>query len=518
MTWWVYPRGLLLVSAAAIAPAHADFPGGFIERPATAVARAPLTATQIQSFLPARGGFSFPAPYNTRGVRLTNASDCGGKDCVWAVGYSYWRNINHHVGSDVMYVFLGLKQNFGGAGPTLFSYDKATDEVRNLGPLFPVGSAFRSKSGEGWYFSGTQPTQLYLNDGPRMLRFDVLTREFETVYDVRTPFGADKTIWQMHSSDDDRVHSATLMSGTGQMLGCVVYREDAERFVYFPKLGGFNECHVDKSGAWLVSLENLDGQDDVEMRVFDLAPAWSLLTNPLQLILNPIDLVAAGIERLVWDQEGAVGHADMGHGYVVGSDDWSDVSNAFRTWRFDASPLAGELVSYNNDWTAPGPNHVSHTNARSGAPPDQQYACGSSASAATAVWANEVVCFPLDGSLNVLVAAPVMTAMNAASGGDSYTKQPKGNLDVTGEYFIWTSNTGGSRVDAFIVKVPAHVMAGGAPLPPGPPAAPPAAGGGSGGSIDALLLALLMGVARAARHRASLSAARPWPRSPAGAR
>jgi hypothetical protein len=35
---------------------------------------------------------------------------------------------------------------------------------------------------------------------------------------------------------------------------------------------------------------------------------------------------------------------------------------------------------------------------------------------------------------------------------------PKGNLDVTGQYFIWTSNMGGNRLDAFIVKVPSHLL------------------------------------------------------------
>src|SRR5689334_18030379 len=208
---------LLGASGAALA----DAPGGLVEQPATAQVRPRLTAAQVQGFLPARGAFTFPAPYLTRGVRLTNASDCGGSDCVWAVGYSYWRNMNNHVGSDVMYAFIGLNQSLGGGGPTLFSYNKVTEEVRNLGPLFAPGTGFASRSGEGWYFSATQPTKMYIDDGVRMLRFDVLTKQSQVVYDVRAQFGADKTIWQMHSSDDDRVHSATLVDGSG-MLGCIV--------------------------------------------------------------------------------------------------------------------------------------------------------------------------------------------------------------------------------------------------------------------------------------------------------
>ena len=61
-----------------------------------------LTQSEINAFLPAKGKFTFPAPYNTQAVRLTNAADCGGADCVSAIGYSYWRNINNHVGKDTM--------------------------------------------------------------------------------------------------------------------------------------------------------------------------------------------------------------------------------------------------------------------------------------------------------------------------------------------------------------------------------------------------------------------------------
>src|SRR4051812_17484782 len=80
--------------------------GGFIEHPSTAEARPKLSYSAIKSFLPTRGEFNFPAPYNTGGVRITNASDCGGGDCVDAVGYSYWRNINNHVKSDILYMFI----------------------------------------------------------------------------------------------------------------------------------------------------------------------------------------------------------------------------------------------------------------------------------------------------------------------------------------------------------------------------------------------------------------------------
>jgi hypothetical protein len=66
----------------------------------------------------------------------------------------------------------------------------------------------------------------------------------------------------------------------------------------------------------------------------------------------------------------------------------------------------------------------------------------------------EIVCFRLDGSLRTVVVAPVMTDLDAAGGESEYWRLPKGNLDVTGEYFIWTANGGGDRLDAYIVRIP----------------------------------------------------------------
>ena len=72
---------LVSLLAGAIA-AQSPATGGFVEPATSTSVRAPMTASQIQSLLPARGAFVFPAPYLTQAVRLTNATDCGGSDCV----------------------------------------------------------------------------------------------------------------------------------------------------------------------------------------------------------------------------------------------------------------------------------------------------------------------------------------------------------------------------------------------------------------------------------------------------
>jgi hypothetical protein len=76
----------------------------------------------------------------------------------------------------------------------------------------------------------------------------------------------------------------------------------------------------------------------------------------------------------------------------------------------------------------------------------------------------------LDGSKDQLIVAPVMTDPNANGGCcDFYAKQPKGNLDITGQYFIWSTNLGGNRMDVFLVKVPSQLLVTGDTTPPAAP-------------------------------------------------
>jgi hypothetical protein len=430
-----------------------SFPGGFIEKPATTGVRPRLTASQIQSFLPSRGKFTFPAPYNTEGVRLTNSSDCGGTDCVNYVGYSYWRNINNHAGSDTMLIFLGLSRSKGGGGPTLFSYNKLTEAVTNLGPLFDAASPFSWSSGEGWYFSATLPTELYIwsSMDTKLYRYDVTAKTFETVLDIATQtglYGTNRYIWQMHSSDDDRVHIGTVRDKSSYaMLGCFVYEEDIKKYSYYPEKGDVDECNLDKSGRWLLMIDNVDGVYSVDSRIIDLQ---------------------TGAEQVILDQDGGLGHLDMGDGYAVGADNWNPLPNGTILIKFPVTSTVrpvGPVVHYNHDWTLVAANHVTHQNRKAGVPPEQQYACGSNLDG-VATRENEIICFRLDTSYDILVVAPVMTDVNASGGGDTYSKMPKGNLDITGNYFIWTSNMAGNRADAFIVKVPAQLLTGGGDTTP----------------------------------------------------
>lgn len=448
--------------SAIITPTAAAEAGGFIEKAGDQTYRARFTPSQIASFLPAGGAagpFTFPAPYNTDGVRLTSAADCvGGQDCLWPVGYSYWRNINNHAGSDTMYIVLGFARERGGAGPSLVAYNKVTNSVQNLGALFPAESPFSYSTTEGWYFSATVPSRLYtfLPGSTVLRRYDLITRQFEATpaFDLAAcprpavcPTNA-AFIFQPHSSDDDRVHSATVQNASFQRLGCVA--SDANMFIYVPTRTGYvlDECHVDKSGRWLLMLETTS-TGALDNRIVDLS---------------------TGAVQAVTDAAGALGHLDTGFGYAVGADNYNSLPNASILLKFPLTstqrPL-GPVVHFNKRWDIAAANHIAHGNAIASRPAEEQYACGSNASR-VADMADEIVCFSLnphrnaDGSLDVLVVGQIMTDLDALGGndfdGDDYSQMPKGNLDVSGRYFIWTANLGGNRLDAFLVKIPGELL------------------------------------------------------------
>ena len=440
-----------------------SFPGGFVEKSYDPAVR--NRVTQL-SFVPAgRGPFTFPAPYNTGGVRLTVPSDCANADCVEATGYSYWTLMNNHVGSNSMYVILNLA---GHGGPTLFSYDKTSDAVTKVGPLFDSGP-FTVASTEGWYFSASQATKLYVwrTMDSKLQRYDVTARTFHAVFDLdsnATLFGANRYLWQAHSSADDNVHSFTVRDRTTYAeLGCGVYREDVRQFLFYPTLGDYDECQIDKSGRWLLIKENVDGLYGEDNRIID---------------------VQAGVESRVLDQDGAGGHSDSGHGYMLAADNWAPVNFSVKLWQFGQSPLRGVEVYRAASWAAGGPFHISHVNAVAGMPISQQYACGSGADTKQDARGNELACFRLDGSYDTLVVAPIMTQLDAAGGGDLYNKYPKAALDITGRYALWTSNLGGGRLDAFIAKIPAQRLAtAGDTQPPSVGVNSPAAGATVSGRI-----------------------------------
>ncbi|MGH7484721.1 MAG: Ig-like domain-containing protein, partial [bacterium] len=344
-----------------------------------------------------------------------------------------------------------------------FKFDKTTNQLTEVGPLFDSSSPYSWNSAEGWYFSYSMPTKLYMQDGSKLLRYDVLAHTFETVFDSTTQY-PNTVIRQTNSSNNDDVHSATLEDASSYAaLGCMVYKESTRQFFFYPSPGDFDECQIDKSGRYLVIKEKIQtsSQYDVDNVIVD---------------------INTGIQTTFLDQNGAGGHSDLGYGWYLSADNWNANANAWRLWDLSdpltagislniGNLLQGGLVYHDLDWNVFDPSHISFENANASTPLSQQYACGGAANTIIAPHANEIVCFMLDSSValhaeQALVVAPVMTDLNASGGNatcpgcEDYAKDPKGNIDPTGQYFFWVSNLGGSRMDAFMVKIPSQVLTG----------------------------------------------------------
>jgi hypothetical protein len=441
-----------------------SFPGGFLETQGTG-SRTKYTAPQIAGLVPpGRDWFTFPAPYGTEAYRLTIADDCQQLDCVNYTGYSYWMNINNHAGQAELQIFLGLAPARLGTGPNLFRVNKTTNAVTKVGPLFAVGSPYRNHTTESWYWSTALPNAIYMIEEPshrRLLRYDVSTSQFIQVFTIlgqgltscATASTCDKFITQPHSDATDTNHVASLhqtpCSGCATVaLGCVTYNTATLVFRFYPKVGNYDECLLDKSGRWTTLLEDVNPNatgcgtnnscDDNDLVVFDNTTGLQVITYT-----GPVN---------------TPGHTDGGFNYIVTQDGHNALESATIRWDYSTSPTVGPLLHRSNDWSHPIMLHPSHQNARSGVAFSQQFFCGSGADRTS--FRNEVTCAKLDGSTLELIVAPIMTNLDAAGGccaGD-YSKFPKGNLDVTGRYFIWTTNLGGTRLDAFLVKVPSQLL------------------------------------------------------------
>jgi hypothetical protein len=362
-----------------------------MEHASTQETRPRLSREQIAAFMPERGEGRFPAPYGTRFIRLTNASDGD----ILPLGMSYWSNVNNHAGQPHLLAFIGTT-----AGqPILLHVDKATGTVTNQGPIGPGGT------GEGWYFSATRPTSLYFHQGPQMIRHDVATQQAEVVFDISTDFPGCR-VWQMHSSDDDQVHCATVervvSDGPYVKIGCVVAdaRRGQQRF--FPTLGDFDECQVDTTGTWLVIKETLGR------------------------LINRVINLDTGSEIQV---DLALGHSDVGAGSMTGEDAHG---NRWEVVTIDLATMTRRLDFHGIGEWGSGMGHVS-------------------------VRGNQVLLsnkdrdlgvVPLDGSCTIQIIAPNLVDQNAGDG--DYDRMPKANLDPPGEFAALTANGHGRR-DFFLV-------------------------------------------------------------------
>lgn len=377
--------------------------GGFVEPIASAAARPRLSRADM-GFIPERGPFMFPAPYNTRGIRITNVSD----GTVRPVGMAYWPNINNHAARAELLVFAACDDVL-----TIFAVDKSSGRVEKRETL-PF-----QMTGESCYFSLTDADVLYTcpsNGGP-FIRYHLTTHRQDLIAEH---------VKQPHSSADGRVHSFSIDNGPAYWRDGLIKR--------LPLKGEYDECQIDKSGRWLLSKESFlrDGRTHQDNCIWDLA---------------------TGRMSILRDEDGALGHSDMGYGYMIGEEDQSDPGGVFRVWQFgdDGTVSDGRMV-YNVGGWAGMTRYVSHCNAKPGAP-DFQRALFSSAIDQDLARANEIVVASLSVSDFCRVVAPNLTDLHSPGGGEEYWRKTRANIDPTGSWYCFSANMAGDRMDVFLGQI-----------------------------------------------------------------
>lgn len=304
--------------------------------------------------------------------------------------YSYWSNAVF-IGQSV-YVFCGRSDGM----PMFFKVDG--DTVAPLPTMIP----YRGTT-EGWYWDVAG--RIYLIDGPRLRRVNPLGSEDQVVFDItNTHAGCD--LWQPHSSDDGRVHSATVRrivsDGAYSAVGTVVYRDGQERF--FPADSYvLDESALTSDGAYLI-----------------------IKSSPLDdnLVVN----LMTGEQRWLLKRDGALGHSDCGPSFMVGADRDHEPRACVR-WNL-TRPLTLEnriLLTRSPDWSGGDLGHVSVRNGR---------------------------CIISDGTHIKSVGLNGEGAVNLIEHGmvgSDYDHAVEANLDPTGRVACYMTNNGTDRQDVFLL-------------------------------------------------------------------
>lgn len=305
-------------------------------------------------------------------------------------GYSYWPQA-WMLDDNLLYVFCGHADEH----VRFFRVDVHTGSVLRLGSLIPY-----TGTGEGW--SWDRHGRMLLIDGPRLRRVDPFTGEDEILCDISALY-PDCDLWQAHSSDDGTVHSATLRritdSGAYEKIATVVYRNGW--LPPFTARGVLDESQIDHTGRYLLIKEDDDN------RIIDLE---------------------TGDETRLVNEDGALGHSDMGDGFAVGEDD--RIGGC--VWMNLANPIADRHLLYPT-W------NMGHIAVR-----------GDTCVVADATRINRVA---LDRSgISPLIEHGMVVPPNTPKE-ELYNYQVFPNLDHTGRVVTYMSNAAG-RMDLYLCVLP----------------------------------------------------------------
>lgn len=308
------------------------------------------------------------------------------------IGMSYWRNINQHKDDPHLKVFLSIDDQIN-----IFTIDKTTLKVIDQKNLEI------NHTGEGCYFSAHHSWVLYIPIHSVLYRLNINTGAYINMAWNLTLEGPNN-LWQCHSDYEEMNHSATIKDPDYKIVGWAVHNEISGLTKYYDLKGEPDECQIDKSGNWLLIKE-----DDY----------------------NRIIYLPTGVERLISNEEGALGHSDIGFDFAMGENDHSSIAGALDRIRFNDG--SHQLIYSTGIWNM---GYVSYTNAK----PNELYnAC------CLITTPTELIKVQLSTGEGSVVCSNLTQS-------DEYNNRAKANLCSQGEYAVWTAYVDGS-LNAYIVKI-----------------------------------------------------------------
>jgi hypothetical protein len=347
--------------------------------------------------------------FGTTLLRVTDAGD--GSDC--GVDYSYWPSFN----ADATRFHVTCDNQ-----PFLYGFDPAGFRLLGKTALFTATTDGTYPRSEDAIWSGSAPDVIYAHDFNTLWSYDVASRTYTRVAALSALLGGGHKVFQMSKSADDDVFAWTEEDAGYNRAGYLVYRRSAGAIVYRVATTQLDEVQIDKSGRYLVvktGLESSAGQ--IRVKVVDLA-------------LGTVADLTNGAPDY------ACGHSDNGVGTVIGADNWNNTVQR----RALAAPHAySSLLDFGNDWTQAF--HLSELSDNEGWILVSSY---SGASVGAGPFHREIYQVATDGSQRVRRLAHHRSLYS------SYYDSPRANISRDGRLAAFTSNWGGSRRDAFLVRIP----------------------------------------------------------------
>jgi hypothetical protein len=358
--------------------------------------------------LPAAGGTFVDPTFGTTIMRLTDASD----GTFNVNSYSYWPCFN----KDSTKLWVICKP-----GAMLYSFDPVNFLVSNKRLLFSNLPNGRTPDLNDATWSSSDNDVVFCHDDLKLYSYNVVSQTYTLVKDFASDLPPGELL-QMSMSRDDNTFGFTVRNTAENTTGYIAWRR-SQNSVYRVDTTQLDEVQVEKNGLYLVVKTGVSGSAGaVEVKIINLA------TRAV------VDLTDGAPDY-------APGHSDIGHGFVIGGDNW----NNRLTYRNTATPHTIYSVFDFPDWSIGA--HVSMLGD------DEKWILMSTFLAnnlpSTGVFRDELFQIATDGTKRVRRLAHLHSVYR------DYWDQPRANISRDGRFAVFTSNWGATdRRDVFIVNIP----------------------------------------------------------------